>query len=72
MISILGDSFTPLSAYALLAFVLLYVPCFATVATIKKESNSWKWTGFSVVYSIIIAWIISFIIYQGGLLLGFT
>lgn len=70
MVSTLEDSFTPLSAYALLVFVLLYVPCFATVATIKKEANSWKWAGFNVVYSIAIAYIFAFIIYQGGMLLG--
>ena len=67
---ILGDMFTPLSAFALMAFVLLYIPCFATVATIKKESNSWRWTIFSVVYSITIAWIIAFFICQGGIVLG--
>jgi ferrous iron transport protein B len=70
MVSTLKDSFTPLSAYALLVFVLLYVPCFATVATIKKEANSWKWAGFNVVYSIAIAYVFAFIVYQGGTLLG--
>ncbi len=67
---ILADMFTPLSAFALMAFVLLYIPCFATVATIKKESNSWKWAIFNIIYSMLIAWIVAFIIYQGGMLIG--
>ena len=69
-IAAIRDYFTPLSGYALLVFVLLYVPCFATVATIKKESNSWKWAGFNIVYSIAIAYTLAFIVYRGGLLLG--
>lgn len=64
--------FTPLSAYAFIVFVLLYIPCLAVIATIKRETNSWKWAGFSAVYTFAVAWIVSFIIYQGGLLLGFA
>lgn len=62
--------FTPLSAYSFLAFVLLYMPCFATVATIKRETNSWKWAIVSMVLCCGVAYIVSFIIYQGGMLLG--
>jgi len=68
---VMADFFTPLSAYSFLAFILLYVPCLATVAAIKKETGSVKWTWFSVVYALLIAYIISIVIYQGGLLLGF-
>ncbi|NIK77093.1 ferrous iron transport protein B [Paenibacillus castaneae] len=68
---VMVDFFTPLSAYSFLAFILLYVPCLATVAAIKKETNSAKWTWFSVIYALIIAYIVSILIYQGGLLLGF-
>jgi ferrous iron transport protein B len=50
---------------------LLYVPCLATVAAIKKETGSAKWTWFSIIYALIIAYIVSIIIYQGGRLLGF-
>jgi len=61
---------TPLSAYAMMAFVLIYIPCLATVSVIKRETNSWKWTGFSIAYSTILAWIVAFVIYQGGRLIG--
>ena len=61
---------TPLIAYAFMAFCLIYVPCVATVAIIRRETNSWKWTGFAVGYTIALAWIVAFIIYQVGTLLG--
>jgi len=59
---------TPLSAYAMMVFVLLYIPCLATVAAIKRETNSWKWASFSVVFNLSLAWIMAFAIYQGGTL----
>jgi ferrous iron transport protein B len=62
---------TPLSALGMMLFVLLYVPCLATIATIRKETQSWRWAAFSVVYSTLLAWGVAFTIYQGGLLLGF-
>ncbi|MCK5833354.1 ferrous iron transport protein B, partial [bacterium] len=58
--------FTPLSAYAFMVFTLIYTPCIATVAVIKKETQSWKWTGFSVGLGLIIAWILAFTVYQLG------
>jgi ferrous iron transport protein B len=61
---------TPLVAYAFMAFCLLYVPCVATVAVIRRETNSWKWTGFAVGYTIVLAWIVATLIYQVGGLLG--
>ncbi|MEG6520984.1 ferrous iron transport protein B [Desulfotomaculum sp. 1211_IL3151] len=67
----IGTSFTSLSAYAFLVFVLLYTPCMAVLGTIKKELASWKWTLFAAGYTFGLAWLISLIIYQGGLLLGF-
>jgi len=62
--------YNPLVAYALMVFILLYMPCVATVAVIKKETNSWKWPLFTVFYTTTIAWIVSFVIYQTGRLLG--
>lgn len=62
--------FTPLTAYALMVFVLLYVPCLSTAAVIRKETGSWGWMFFSISYSMLLAWIAAFIIYQGGRLLG--
>jgi ferrous iron transport protein B len=68
---VMAGFFTPLSAYSFLAFILLYVPCLATVAAIRKETGSAKWTWFSVIYALVVAYIVSIIIYQGGRLLGF-
>ncbi|UCG13368.1 MAG: ferrous iron transport protein B [Deltaproteobacteria bacterium] len=68
--SLRASGMTPLGAYALMAFVLIYIPCLATVAVIRRETNSWKWTGFSVGYSLVLAWGVSCLIYQGGLFLG--
>lgn len=62
---------TPLSALGMMFFVLLYVPCLATVATIRKETFSWGWAIFIVIYSTLLAWMTAFVIYQGGMLLGF-
>jgi len=59
-------SFSALTAYAYMVFVLLYIPCLATVAVVKKETASWKWTFFSIGYSLGIAWLIAFVIYQVG------
>ena len=61
---------TPLVAYAFMAFCLIYVPCMATIAIIRKETNSWKWTGFPVGYTIGLAWIVALIIFQVGSWLG--
>lgn len=68
--SSLQQTFTPLAAYAFLVFVLLYIPCMAVIAVIKRETNSWKWPMFTAAYTTVIAWIMAFIVYRGGLLLG--
>jgi len=62
--------FTPLTAYTFMAFTLLYTPCLATVAVIKKETGSWKWAGFAIGYSVALAWLVAFFIYRVGLLFG--
>lgn len=63
--------FTPLAVISLLLFVLIYFPCVATVAAIKEETGTWKWGLFSVLYTTGLAWVISFIVFQVGTLLGF-
>ncbi|MCZ3366716.1 MULTISPECIES: ferrous iron transport protein B [Methanobacterium] len=70
-ISAIQKLFTPLSAYAFMAFVLLYIPCLAVLSAIRRETNSWKWPAFSAGYTLVVAYVVSFVIYQGGLLLGF-
>ncbi len=66
----LQKQFTPLSAMSMLVFVLLYVPCVATLGAIKHEFGT-SWAVTSAVYQTTVAWIVAFMIYQGGLLLGF-
>lgn len=69
--NILRQDFTPLSAFSFMIFTLIYVPCAATVTTIRKETGSWKWTIFSVGYLIVLAWIMALVVYQGGKLLNY-
>ncbi|ANB60163.1 ferrous iron transport protein B [Anoxybacteroides amylolyticum] len=69
---LLAHYFTPLSAFSFMVFVLLYIPCLATVATIRKETGSTKWTFFAIGYALTIAYIISFLIYEGGKWLGLS
>ena len=69
--SALSTDWTPLQAYVFMVFTLIYVPCIAAIATIKQETKSWKWTAFAIVYSLILAWIISYLVLQIGYLLGF-
>lgn len=57
--------FTPFSAYAFMVFVLLYFPCIATVATIRREIGR-GWATFTVVHSLLLAWLMAFAIFQIG------
>ena len=58
--------FTPLIALSLMLFVLIYFPCIATISAIVNESGSWKWGIFVIVYTCVLAWIVSFVVYQTG------
>jgi ferrous iron transport protein B len=62
--------FTPLIAFSFMLFILIYFPCVGVVAAIKRESGSWKWAAFTVLYTTGIAWILSFSVYQIGMLIG--
>lgn len=64
-----ADGITPLIAFSYLLFVLVYFPCIATVAAIKSETGSWKWTIFSMVYTTLLAWCVSALCYQVGSML---
>ncbi len=59
----------PPVALGYMVFMLLYVPCVATLATMKRESGSWKWPAFSAFFSISLAWIAAFLIRQISLLI---
>ena len=60
--------FTPLTAFSFMLFVLLYFPCIATIATLRREAGK-QWAWFTVFHSLFLAWFISFIVYQIGSLL---
>lgn len=64
-----SPSFTPLVALGFMLFVLIYFPCVATVIAIAKESGSWRWGAFSIIYSCTLAWVVAFLVYQIGSLL---
>lgn len=59
---------SPASAIAFCVFCLLYTPCLSTVATLKAESKSWKFTAFSLLLSLVYAWLMAFIFYRLALL----
>ena len=64
-----GIGFGPLNAFCLMVFCLLYVPCAATLATIRKESGSWGWTAFVAAFQVAVAWIVTFLAYRVGLMI---
>ena len=67
--SALGSiGFGPLNAFCLMVFCLLYIPCAATLATIRKESGSWGWMGFTAFFQLAVAWVVTFCVYQVGML----
>jgi len=68
--SVLAKTFTPISAYAFMAFVLLYLPCFIVLVAMRHEFGSWKWAGVTIAYQTVLAWMVAFVIYQGGRLVG--
>ena len=66
-----NPSWSPLAALSLIIFTIFYAPCFVTVVCIVKESGSWKWGAFSMIFNTIIAFGLAVLVYQTGSLLGF-
>jgi ferrous iron transport protein B len=62
---------TPLVAISLLVYFVIAMQCISTLAIVRRETNSWKWPLFMQVYMTALAWIASFIVFQGGKFLGF-
>lgn len=62
----LSGTFSLVSAYAFMVFVLLYTPCIAVIGVVKRETNSYKWTIFSGAYQLFVAWFVAMIVYQIG------
>ena len=67
---VINDRFTPLSSLAFVIMTLIYVPCVATVAAIKKETGSWRLTAFVVLYTLVVGWVAAVATYQLGSLVG--
>lgn len=63
---------TPLTAVTLMVFFVLAMQCMSTVAVVRRETNSWSWTIFMVVYMTVLAYAAAFLTFQGGRLLGFA
>ena len=63
-----GIGFGALNAFCLMVFCLLYIPCAAALAAIRKESNSWGWMGFTAFFQLAVAWLITFCVYHIALL----
>jgi ferrous iron transport protein B len=63
--------FTPLVCLALMVYYVFAMQCMSTVAVVKRETNSWRWPLFQLAYMTGTAWIVTFLVYQGGRLLGY-
>jgi ferrous iron transport protein B len=72
LIQAIRQHFTPLSAYAFMVMTLIYIPCVAAIAAIRRETNSWKWTFFAIGYTLILGWLMAVLVYQGGRMLGLS
>lgn len=72
LIQAIQGAWTPLSAYAFLVMSLVYAPCVATIAAIRRETSSWKWTALSVSYTLVLGWLLAVLVYQLGGLLGLS
>jgi len=66
----LAEHFTPLAAYAFMVMTLLYIPCVATLAVIRQETQSWKWPLVALVYTTLIGYVLAVLVYQVGRLFG--
>jgi ferrous iron transport protein B len=64
-------NYSPLMAFALMIFIMIYIPCIATLTMVKKELGSWKWSLFQAGYTLLVAFIMAIGIFQMGSLLGF-
>lgn len=64
--------YTPLVGLSLMVFFALACQCMSTLAVVKRETNGWRWPLFLLAYMTTLAWLSSFVVYQGGRLLGYT
>ena len=67
-----SPAWTPLVALSMMVFFVLACQCMSTLAIVRRETNSWRWPLFMVSYMLVLAYVASFVVYQGGRLLGFS
>lgn len=65
-----SSGMTPLAALSMMVFVLLYLPCIATLTTIKQETSSWRWAAFNLTYTTVVAWVASWAVFNMGKIIG--
>ncbi len=63
--------FTPLVCFTLMIFYVFAMQCISTIAIVRRETNSWRWPLFQLGYMTGFAWLLSFVVFQGGRALGF-
>ena len=63
---IASSGLTPLAAFCFMLFVLLYMPCIPACIGIRNESGRWKWAGFTILYTTLLAWLVSMLVFQLG------
>ncbi len=71
LVHALATQWTQLQGFSFMLMSAIYVPCLATLATIKQETKSWNWMFFVIAYTSALGYLVSFIVYQVGSLLGF-
>jgi ferrous iron transport protein B len=69
LVGVVRDQFTPASAYAFMVMSLIYIPCIASIAAIRRETN-WRWASLAVGYTLVLGWLAAVAVYQVGRLLG--
>ncbi len=62
----MASLYNPVDMYGYMAFIQIYIPCIVTIGAIKQETGSWKWTGFTVIYGIILAYLVNWLILVMG------
>ena len=70
LITVISQQWTALSAYSFMVMTLIYIPCAGVIGALKAETGSWKWTIFTILYTFALGWLMAFLVYQGGLMLG--
>ena len=61
---VIAAAYTPAAAYSFMVFCLLFIPCMAAVATLRREMNSRKWTAIALGFQAVVAWVVTFIVYN--------